>query len=145
MSDGFAEEIINDLSDDRTIEERKAIAEVTVARVNRDSVESNREYNQEFVETDQENYLKESSRRDTEEATMKTTVIRESEGGVYVLEESMEGNEYRAEVHTSEQAIYANSIDDKEDFKRLEDSLAEGNDIQLEKRLDGKYVASGGV
>lgn len=144
MSDDFAEEIINDLSDSRTIEEREAIAEVTVARVNSDSVESFRDYNQEFFETDQENYLKESSKRNMEDATMRTTVIRESGGGIYVLEELMEGNEYQAEVHATEEAIYADSIDDKEDFERFEESLAEGNGIQLEKRLEGEYVASGG-
>lgn len=145
MSGEFAKDIIDEFDDNRCIEERRGIAEVAMARLSDRDVTTDRQYNQSRFETAQENYLKETSKREVGDTTHRTTVLRESSGGIYVLKEQMQENDYESKVFVSEDAIYSGNIDDKQRFDRLIESLngEDNEDITFESQLEGEYVARG--
>lgn len=137
MKENFAQDIIEDLSDGRSMMSREAVAEA-ITSVNGETTTS-------VYETDQETYTVEMSTWDDNGDSHKVTAIRENGNEVYVLRETNGADGYNSELAVDSEGIYAESIDSKEDFGNLLSSLEEREEIGFETKLEDEYAVRGGV
>lgn len=136
MKEKFAQEIIGELSDERSMMSRKGVAEAVTS--------PSGEVEKELHETAQENYFVEKFTWDENSDSCRVTAIREDGEEMYVLKEVNGQGGYEAELSVSADGIYSESINSKGDFDDLLGSLEGSEEISFERRLDENYSVGSG-
>lgn len=142
MSREFAHDIIENLSDDRSLEVRRGVAEAITSESG--------SFNQEVIDTEQDTYLLEEAKWEEKGQTQKVTALRENGTEAYVLWESnsiYSGNDSEEEfdLEITEDAVYSSTVDTRQDFKKLISSIKGQENEPLYKSELDDYAASTGL
>jgi transcriptional/translational regulatory protein YebC/TACO1 len=138
MTENFAHDIVENLSEGRSITARSGAAEAITSQSG--------ELSRQVYDTDQETYLVEVAKWDEDGESHKVTTVRESGEEVYVLSETNGLEGYESDVSTSPDGIYSEAIETRHDFNNLLSSLEEEEEIHFESRISGdNYAVSGGI
>lgn len=136
MTENFAQDIVEELSDGRSMMSREGVAEAITS--------PNGEVERQVYETAQENYFVEESTWDDNGDSCKVTAIREDGEEMYVLQETNGEEGYETELSVSADGIYSESINSKDDFNNFLDSLKGSEEIRFERKLDEDYNVGSG-